>query len=154
MRTSLSAAGVILAVCAGAASASAATLPNLPRTIVHSGNGGQTLVSGYNSIDTATLNCRNPTGCRLLTFSMVALTTNDGEDQICTFVDGVLAGQCPVQGRVPTGGASEVTGTGQATAIITRGPHTIETRVYVTTNTTLGSWQANYLRYALVSAPK
>lgn len=156
MRMSLSAgAGVILAVGIDAGAANAVDLPNLQSTMVHSGNGGATLTANtYNIIDKATIYCKDPdvVACQLLTMNMVSLSgngANNGQWQICTFVDKVAVGVCSQQGRVPSGGANVVTGAGQATSRITKGEHEIETEVYVTTNTTLQSWQVNYFRYGL-----
>jgi len=142
------AAGVILAVgiCC---SASAASLPVLRNTILHSGNGnGSTLAVGSDTIDTATVNCADKfgNGCLLMVNTMVQMGAGDGQWAICPTVDGVAMNPtCPIQGVTQGGSATTVTGNGWSNVTLTQGSHTVAAVLSIHHASTLDSWQVSYL---------
>ena len=135
----------VAVVFAATAAYPTATNHTLVKIVLDSGNSGQTLSTGYNTIETASAKCAY-SSC---TFSMnimssVSNATCTEEWSIVGLVDGNSVDGGPYQNGLPNSG-NQQTRVWQGQYTVGYGKHTIAFQLYVPCPTTADQWAVNYL---------
>lgn len=107
------------------------------------------LVAGFNNIDTATsIKCANAAGCTIVSNATAQVNPPAGVLwAVCTQLDGVYMNPgCPYQGHLPDAG-TYVTGSAQFSGTVAKGTHLLQTQVYVSSPSVLGSYHVQYSVY-------
>ncbi len=120
-------------------------------TWMDSGYNSNSLVAGFNPIDSTTVTCANAAGCTILLEIMAEAGFNSTAGNswaIVGMVDGNFVDNGPYQGILPTTGAY-VTGNWRGSYAVAKGTHTVSFQLYVTEATlgASGTWQATYAVY-------
>ncbi len=109
------------------------------------GSGSPLAASTFNAVDSTTVNCTAFVGCFVGMESMVQLSTGGGDWAICFYLDGVAV-NCPYQGV--NGVGSFVVGNYRGiSALVPKGLHTVEMRVFTNTAAGLYRWSVDYRVY-------
>jgi len=135
-------AGVVLAL---AGTAEGTTIHKVVSTVLESGNTGQTLSTGYTTMETATVNC----GYSSCTVSMdimssVGNATCTNEWAIVGLVDGNSVDGAPSQNQLP-GNGKQQTRNWQGQYLVTNGKHTLAFQIYVPCPVNAYQWSVDYL---------
>jgi hypothetical protein len=125
--------------------AGATTLHNLLTTVLESGNTGQTLSTGYTTMETASMKCRY-SSCTVSMDIMASVgnATCTNEWAIIGLVDGNSVDGGPYVGQLPASPKFQVRNwQGQYT--IGNGNHTIAFQLYVPCPVNAYQWSVSYL---------
>ena len=135
--------GMALAL-AMAAPAGATTIHKLLNTVLESGNTGQTLSSGYTTMETASIKCRY-TNCTvsMQIMSNVGNATCTSEWAIVGLVDGNSVDGSPYVSQLPASGKFQ-TRNWQGQYSISYGNHTIAFQLYVPCPVNAYQWSVDY----------
>ena len=139
------AAGVAVALAAPTTAPASSTTHKVLNTILESGNTGQTLATGYTTMETATDKC----GYSSCTVSMeimanVGKSTCSGEWAIVGLVDGNSVDGGPYQSGLPGSGKYQ-TRDWQGQYTVSSGSHTFAFQIYVPCPVNAYQWSVNYM---------
>ncbi|HLY05796.1 MAG TPA: hypothetical protein VKR31_08625 [Rhizomicrobium sp.] len=135
------AAAAILACSPAGATAS----HKVVNTILDSGNTGQTLSSGYTTMETAGSRCTSSTcTVSMQVMASVGKATCTSEWAIVGLVDGNSVDGGPDQSDLPSNGKYQ-TRTWQGQYTVSNGNHTFAFQIYVPCSTNAYQWSVNYM---------
>ena len=107
--------------------------------------------SGFTAIDSpVNINCTNAAGCTVVVTSFAepgGQTSSGDQWGICTSLDGTIgAGICTYQGVLPTDG-TYVSGSFTNVVPVTKGKHTVQAELYLTSGAALAQYSNTYSVY-------
>jgi hypothetical protein len=105
---------------------------------IKKGKGGTLLAAGFNDLARQTLECHAIDGC-LFTVTAMVMARDPGSSYLCTYVDGSPVGPQPA----PLVGYLNFLGSRR----IATGTHSIQTKVFVESSTTILPWEVDYTLY-------
>ena len=137
----------LAAVATLACSAAAATTTShkVINTVLESGNLGQTLSSGYTTIETAGVKCTYSTcTVSMQIMANVGKATCTSEWAIVGLVDGNSVDGGPYQGQLPSSGKYQ-TRSWQGEYLVANGNHTVAFQLYLPCSANAYQWSVNYM---------
>lgn len=136
---------VAVATLALSASANGTTLHKVLTTVLESGNTGQTLSSGYTTMETASAKCAySSCTVSMQIMASVGKATCTNEWAIVGLVDGNSVDGGPYQSALPSGGKYQ-TRTWQGEYTISNGNHTLAFQLYLPCSANAYQWSVNYM---------
>ena len=125
-------------------------LPSGEHTVVgvftQSGNPAQTLNSGYNTIEAATITCPRYNTCTLImnVMAQIGNASSTGEWAINVLVDGISVDGGPIQASMPAANKYQIHNW-QGEYPVRYGKHTIEYQIYVPTSAVAYQYSVSYM---------
>lgn len=136
-------AAVVILACSAAGATT--TSHKVVNTILESGNTGQTLSSGYTTMETAGSRCTYSTcTVSMQIMASVGKATCSSEWAIVGLVDGNSVDGSPYQSDLPSDGKFQ-TRTWQGQYTVSNGNHTLAFQIYLPCSANAYQWSVNYM---------